>query len=149
MNLRIFAAVAAVPLFLTACASAPSRTADTSSATPAPATSGNSRVVKSKDGSFSGEVIGTPAANSKFAKVQIGMSMGEVQEAVGRTPDRWHSYESGKRWIPFYFGNDARRMQAYYKGEGCLVFTDGNAWGGAGGDLIQIEVDPSGKCYQP
>ena len=93
--------------------------------------------------------MGTPAASSRFAKLQIGMSTSETQEILGRAPDRSHSYESGKRWIPFYFGNDARRLQALYKGEGCLVFTGGNIWGGAGGDLIQIEVDPSGACYQP
>ena len=93
--------------------------------------------------------MGTPAANSKFAKLQIGMSTGETQELLGRAPDRSHSYESGKRWIPFYFGNDARRMQVLYRGEGCLIFTGGNVWGAAGGDLIQITADPSGACYQP
>jgi len=77
------------------------------------------------------------------------MDMSEVQTIIGHAPDRSHSYESGKRWIPFYFGNDARRVQAFYKGEGCLIVTGGNAWGGAGGDLIQIEFDPSGACYQP
>ena len=49
--------------------------------------------------------------------------MDEVQTLMDRAPDRSHSYESGKRWIPFYFGNDARRLQALYKGEGCLIFT--------------------------
>ncbi len=111
--------------------------------------SGDTRVVKSRDGSFEGEVIGTPAADSRFAQLKIGMSMREVQDVMDRAPDRSHSYESGKRWIPFYFGNDARRMQALFRGEGCLIFTDGNVWGGAGGDLIQIQVDPSGACYQP
>ena len=101
------------------------------------------------DGSFTGEVIGQAAPDSGFAKLRIGMSPQEVQEIMDRVPDRHHSYESGKRWIPFYYGNDARRMQALYRGEGCLIFTDGNIWGGAGGDLVQIEVDPSGACYQP
>ena len=40
-------------------------------------------------------------------------------------------------------------MQALYKGEGCLIFTEGNVWGGAGGDLIQIQHDATDKCYQP
>ena len=77
------------------------------------------------------------------------MTMGEVQNVMDRAPDRSHTYESGKRWIPFYFGNDARRMQALFRGEGCLIFTDGNVWGGAGGDLLEIHPDPSGACYQP
>jgi hypothetical protein len=105
-------------------------------------------VVPSRDGKFTGEIVGTPAPGSKFAKLAIGMEPEDVQEIFGRAPDRSHAYESGKRWIPFYFGNDARRMQVLYKGEGCLIFTNGNIWGFAGGDLIQIEVDPSGACYQ-
>ena len=117
-------------------------------ATPSVAT-GKGRAVKSRDGKFEGEVIGQARPGSKFAKLQIGMQMSEVQNAFGRAPDRLHTYESGKRWIPFYFGNDARRMQVLYKGEGCLIFTDGNAWGGAGGDLVTIEHDASGACYQP
>jgi hypothetical protein len=106
------------------------------------------QTVKSRDGSYSGEVVGTPAAGSKFAKLQIGMQMGEVQDILGRAPDRLHAYESGKRWIPFYFGNDARRMQVLYKGAGCLIFTGGNVWGSTGGDLIGITHDAAGSCYQ-
>ena len=107
------------------------------------------REVASQDGSYTGEIIGTPAEGSKFARLEIGMSMQDVQEIMDGTPDRFHTYESGKRWIPFYFGNDATRMQVLFRGEGCLIFTGGNVWGGAGGDLIQIDVDPSGDCYQP
>ena len=109
----------------------------------------DTREVKSRDGSFSGEIVGKPAPGSKFAKLLIGMQMNEVQEVMGQAPDRSHTYESGKRWIPFYFGNDARRIQALFKNEGCLIFTGGNVWGGAAGDLVLIEVDPTGKCYQP
>jgi hypothetical protein len=96
-----------------------------------------------------GEIVGTPLPGGGFAKLTIGMDMQRTQEIMGRTPDRFHTYESGKRWIPFYFGTDARRLQAYYKEEGCLTFTNGNAWGGGGGELILIENDTSGACYQP
>lgn len=113
------------------------------------ANDGQTREVPSQDGSFTGEIVGTPAEGSKFAQLQIGMSMQDVQDLMDGTPDRFHTYESGKRWIPFYFGNDATRLQALFRDEGCLIFTGGNVWGGAGGDLIQIEVDPSGDCYQP
>jgi hypothetical protein len=144
------ASALAVSLLLGACAAQPARVETTnapqaSAAAPAP---GAPRVVKSRDGSYTGEVIGTPAPDSKFAKLAIGMETTEVQKIVGRFPDQVHSYESGKRWIPFYFGNDARRMQVLYKGEGCLVFTGGGAFS-SGGDLIQIQVDPSGACYAP
>jgi hypothetical protein len=115
-------------------------------ATPLPSTT---QVLESRDGKQTDEVTGTAVSGSNFAKLVIGMGPNEVQEILGRTADRSHSYESGKRWIPFYFGNDARRTQALYKGEGCLIFTGGNIWGGAGGDLIGITHDASGVCYQP
>lgn len=147
-----FASIVAAALCLGACASkqsgSDSQTA--ASAVPAAAPAGDAaKMVKSRDGSFEGEVIGTAVAGSMFSKLQIGMQMAEVQDVLGRAPDRLHSYESGKRWIPFYFGNDALRMQVLYKGEGCLIFTGGNVWGGAGGDLIGIQHDASGACYQP
>lgn len=161
-TLNRIASLASLAVLLTACstagrsgdaAPATSSSVPAASSTPAPAataaTKSNARVVPSRDGRYTGEMIGTPAATSKFAKLQIGMSTSETQDVLGRAPDRSHTYESGKRWIPFYFGNDARRMQVLYKGEGCLIFTGGNIWGGAGGDLMQIEVDPSGVCYQP
>lgn len=140
---------ASLVVLLSACGGTAPKASSTQAADEPATASGKARVVKSRDGSFEGEVIGTPAAGSKFAQLKIGMSMREVQDVMDRAPDRSHSYESGKRWIPFYFGNDARRLQALFRGEGCLVFTDGNVWGGAGGDLIQIQVDASGACYQP
>jgi hypothetical protein len=95
------------------------------------------------------ETAGNPVGTGKFAALKAGMQMSEVQNIMDRAPDRSHTYESGKRWIPFYFGNDARRMQALFRGEGCLIFTDGNVWGGAGGELVEIQSDASGACYQP
>lgn len=152
MNMFRKAVLVGFVVSLAACASTnnpTSGTGDGSQANPGNLVHGQGRAVKSRDGSFSGEIIGVPANDSHFAKLQIGMQMSEVQTLLGRAPDRFHTYESGKRWIPFYFGNDVRRLQALYKGEGCLIFTHGNVWGGAGGDLIQIHVDPSGICYQP
>ena len=147
--------VVAVSILLGACASNSANTATSAATTSTPpaataAQSANApRIVKSRDGRYTGEVVGTPGPDSKFAKLLIGMEPSEVQDILGRSPDRSHSYESGKRWIPFYFGNDARRTQALYKGEGCLIFTGGNIWGGGGGDLIAITFDTSGACYQP
>jgi|GEM_PF-705113 len=153
-NLSTAATLVALSSLLAACSGTPARNdapaAQVAAQKPAPAaTAGNgTRVVKSRDGSYTGEIVGTPAADSKFAKLLIGMELVEAQKIVGRFPDELHSYESGKRWIPFYFGNDARRVQILYKGEGCLIFTGGGAFN-SGGDLIQIQVDPSGACYVP
>lgn len=109
----------------------------------------DAQTATSRDGSFEGEVTGKARPGSAFAQLRIGMDMEEVQRLMGRAPERTHTHESGKRWIPFYFGNDARRLQALYRGEGCLSFTGGNVWGSAGGDLIAIHHDATNACYQP
>lgn len=134
---------------LSACASQPS--SETSS-TPQPAaaksepSAGNVRTVKSMDGSFEGEIIGTVRPNSRFSKLKIGMTMSQVHALI-RTPDDMSRHETGKRWIPFYFGDDVQRIEVLYKGDGCLTYTGGNAFGGGGDQLIIITADPSGKCY--
>src|SRR4051812_5786850 len=84
--------------------------AKTQSSTP------GARTVKSIDGTFDGEIVGTPAPNSKFAKLKIGMTPHDVNSLIGVADDMSH-HETGKRWIPFYFGNDVQRMEALYKGE--------------------------------
>jgi hypothetical protein len=114
--------------------------------TPQP-TSPGGRIVKSQDGTFDGEIVGTPRPGGKFAKLKIGMTMREVNGLIG-APDDLVRHETGKRWIPFYFGDDAQRMQALVKNEGCLTYTGGNVFGGGGNQLIRIEVDPSGKCLE-
>ena len=134
MNFHRFAAAAAFSLLAASCASAPQQSASIGEQHAEPA---------------SDEIIGTAVPGSGFARLTIGMDMDRTQDVMGRAPDKFHTYESGKRWIPFYFGTDARRMQVLYKGEGCLAFTGGNAWGAGGGELMQIENDPSGACYQP
>ena len=113
----------------------------------APSPFGPTRVVKSRDGKFDGEIVGTPARNSKFAKLQIGMQMEEVTALIGG-PDNIVRHETGKRWIPFYFGSDAQRMQALYRGEGCLTYTAGNVFGGGGNTLIRITATPLTTCME-
>lgn len=106
------------------------------------------RLVKSRDGRFNGEMIGMASPGSRFAQLQIGMSSLEVNQLIG-APAQLTGHETGKRWIPFYYGNDARRLQVLYTGEGCLTFTGGNIWGGGGNELIRIWADPSGACWKP
>ena len=104
------------------------------------------RIVKARNGNFDGEIIGTPDAKSKFSKLEIGMSRSEVSSKIG-APDDELRHETGKRWIPFYFGGDVQRVQVFYKGEGCLTFTGGNQFGAGGRKLIRIHVDPKNTCF--
>jgi hypothetical protein len=106
------------------------------------------REVKSIDGQSEGEVTGTAAPGSRFAQLRIGMEAQSVRKRIGEA-DAMYSHDTGKRWIPFYVGSDARRIITHYKGEGCLTFTGGTVWGGGNNLLIRIDNDPSGRCYQP
>jgi hypothetical protein len=92
-------------------------------------------------------IVGTPAPNSKFAKVQLGMNIGEVGRLIGGGDDQNH-YPTGKGWIPFYFGSDTQRIEVLYRGEGCLTFTGGNQFGGGSNELIRMEVDSEGRCFK-
>jgi outer membrane protein assembly factor BamE (lipoprotein component of BamABCDE complex) len=96
-------------------------------------------------GKIDGEIIGTPAKNSKFAKVRIGMGQREVQDLIG-TPNDSHTYTTGKAFIPFYFGKDAYRIQTFYKKEGSLTF-EGGGVSGSSGVLIRVSVDPTADGY--
>ena len=138
---------AAVCITASGCGTQRAGTSSDSAVNPPRPTAANGRIVKSMDGTFDGEIVGTPAPASKFAKLRIGMTMREVNAAIG-TPDDLTRHETGKRWIPFYFGDDAQRMQALVRNEGCLTYTGGNVFGGGGNQLIRIEVDRSGKCFQ-
>jgi len=82
------------------------------------------------------------ASGNPLAKVKLGMTKAQVRDAIG-SPSGENSYASGKVWIPFYFGNDVRRTAWHYKGQGRVIFADGNQFGGGGSEVINVEVDPS------
>lgn len=100
----------------------------------------NGHIVKSKDGTVEGEIIGTPAPKSKFAKLRIGMTPEEVEKLIGRADDT-DSHMTGKAFIPFHFGGDKRRLEVFYKHEGQLTFSNTNNFV-APNALIKIEVNP-------
>lgn len=102
---------------------------------------------KPKESRAEGQIIGTPAKNSKFAKLQPGQTFRQVGDLIGE-PDDIIQHETGKRWIPFYYGSDAKRLQVYYKNEGCLTYTGGNIFGGGANELIRITVDTKGGCWR-
>lgn len=86
---------------------------------------------------------GVPApAGSPLSKVQLGMGKKQVKDLLGAADDE-NSYATGKAWIPFYFGNDARRSSWYYKGKGRVVFADGNVFGGGTPEVVRVDYDPS------
>lgn len=147
MSLKINgAALFAMSAFMAGCASVsldPPAPVTEKSQAAAPQT----YTVASIDGNFDGEFIGMPAPDSKFAKLKIGMSMQTVAGLIG-APDFADRRETGKRWIPLYFGTDAQRVLALYKGEGCLTYTGGNVYGEGGAQLIRVVVDPSGQCME-
>lgn len=82
------------------------------------------------------------AASSPLAKVQLGMSKKQVKNLIGSPSDE-NSYSTGKAWIPFYYGNDARRTTYYYKGMGRVVFADGNIFGGGNSEVTRVDYDPT------
>lgn len=78
------------------------------------------RSVIGKD-QLQGQIVGNIAANSRFAKLQIGMSRVDVERLIG-APTDIGVQTSGTAWVPYYFGADNWRTENYYKGEGRLVF---------------------------
>lgn len=149
--MRQTAVIGLLALVLGACASqgSSSSSGGTPAATPAaaPTPAGDTATVKSADGTFEGEVVGKIRPGSKFSKLKIGMVMSEVTGLI-KAPDDMTRHETGKRWIPFYFGNDAQRVETYYAGEGCLTYTGGNVFGGGDSQLIRITVADSKACMQ-
>ena len=115
------------------------RSSNKSKSTPVSA-SPNGRVVKSKDGTIEGEIVGTPAPTSKFAKLHIGMTPEEVDKLIGRS-DGTQSHTTGKQYIPFHFSGDTRRLEVFYKNEGQLTFMNTNNFIGPN-TLVRIEVNP-------
>lgn len=99
------------------------------------------RSVMSADGLVKGEIVGTLAPDSKFSKLQIGMTLEQVEKLIGR-PNNSDSRITGKQYQPFYFGGDTQRTEAFYEGEGQLTFSNTHP-DSAADTLIRIMVDPN------
>lgn len=127
-------------------ASAKVASAPTSTPATAPAagqvkanTACNPCVIKSKDGTFDGEVYGNIPSSSKWARLQIGMHQSEVERILGVTSNI-RGYVTAKAFIPFYFGSDSHRYEAVYPGQGSVAYTGGGVGGGQG-VLMMINYD--------
>ena len=92
-------------------------------------------------GSDDGGGWAKPPAGNKLAQVQPGMSAADVMNILG-PPDATTKAATGKAWIPYYYGNAARREYYFYKGVGQVIFADGNVFGGAGGEVLGVHYDP-------
>lgn len=122
-------------------ASSKAETSPPAKESPASGKACNPCVVKSRDGTFEGEVYGTPPANSKWAKLQIGMEQPEVERILGGTSNDVRTMPTGKAFIPFYYGTDRYRYEVVYHGQGSVSYT-GGSWGGGRGVLMMINYDP-------
>jgi hypothetical protein len=120
------------------CQTAPKSATSTTKATGAPAAKGSDA---------KGEVVGTPAKNSKFTKLQMGMGMKQVTDLIGQPTDQG-AYVTGKAFIPFYFGSDRYRHELVYKGQGRLVFAGGNVGNLGAGRLIRITHNANEPAYR-
>ena len=93
-------------------------------------------------------IVGNPPADQPFGKLKIGMSYDEALAIVGK-PTNETSWCTGKQLIPFYFGDDRGRAEAYFKGMGKLDFNaDVRLFpfrickGGTPTSLVYIEYNP-------
>lgn len=88
---------------------------------------------------------GVPApAGHPLAKVQEGMGAGDVTRIMGE-PTSTQTYQTGKAWIPYYFGSDTHRIDWKYKDVGRVVFGQ-NRWSG-NLKVIRIDYDPGEDGY--
>ena len=100
-------------------------------------------------------IVGNPPADHPFGKLKIGMTYDEAMAIVGK-PNNETSYCTGKQNIPFYFGNDKGRAEAFFKGMGKLDFNAGVTMlpfrickGSTPLDLVYIEYNPDASGEIP
>ena len=99
-------------------------------------------MMKSRDGTFEGEVYGNIPAGSKWSRLVIGMHQDEVERILGGTSHDVRVMPTGKAFIPFYYGTDRHRYEVVYRGQGSVSYT-GGSWGGGRGVLMMINYDPN------
>jgi len=90
-------------------------------------------------------IEGNFAPDSPFAKLKLGMAQGQVHEILGQPTDT-KSYQTGKAWIPFYFGPDVMRMEEFYKGVGSITYT-GAGIGGVHWKVYRAIYNPAEDGY--
>jgi hypothetical protein len=94
-------------------------------------TEGYGKSVTGKGG-WRGEILGTSAPGSRFSKLEIGMSVAEATNIVGRPSDQGN-YLTGQAFNPFHFGSGKSRFELVYKNQGRLIFDSPSAFSFGGG----------------
>lgn len=80
------------------------------------------------------QVVGNPAPDSKFSKVQLGMTQNQVESLIGKSKDCPISYDSS---------TFSMVTSCTYQNEGVLVFRFNS-----GSTLYRIMVDATSGEYQ-
>jgi len=83
-----------------------------------------------------------PPPDSRLTMVEPGMDEMEVREVLG-DPDDANMYQTGKQWIPFYFGTDTYRTDWIYEGLGRVVYSR-NHYSGAL-KVIEVVYNPDAR----
>ena len=60
-------------------------------------------------------------------------------------PTSQQNYQTGKAWIPYYYGPDTGRVDYRYKGLGSVVFSR-NRYSGAT-KVVRVDSDPNEDGY--
>jgi hypothetical protein len=63
-----------------------------------------------------------PPAGHKLTQITKGMMETDVRRILG-DPDHSNAYQTGKAWIPFYYGSDVSRSDWMYRGQGRVTFS--------------------------
>lgn len=144
LKLPLVAMAVGSACLLVGCKTASTSESSTTSSTSAQA-SGTTAAPAAKSSDAS--VVGTPAANSKFTQLQMGMGIKQVTDLIGQPTDQG-AYITGKAFIPFYFGSDRYRHELVYKGQGRLIFAGGSGGDLSGGRLTQIIHNANESGYR-
>jgi len=107
------------------------------------ASNGGASAEEPGGGSAAPRGMAAPAGHP-LAKVSEGMPPAEVRKIMG-DPTSTQAYQTGKAWIPFYWGSDTHRTDWKYQGTGRVVFGT-NRWSGAQ-KVIRIDYDPEEDGY--
>ena len=87
-----------------------------------------------------------PPAGTPLALIKVGMGPKQVTDLIGQPTDQ-STYDTGKRWIPYYYGSDLVRTAYLYKGQGRVIFCPDSRYT-TSMSVIEIEYDPKEPGYK-